>query len=137
MDRCEFCAIVAGSGPAEVIDADEQTMAFLDTSPATVGHALVVPRRHVADLWDMGAELAAPVMVAVHRVSLKIRDTLRPDGLNVLQSTGAAAFQTVFHLLVHLIPRYAGDPLRLPWTPTPGDPATIAEVAARIRGSAA
>ncbi len=80
MDRCEFCAIVAGSGPAEVIDADEQTMAFMDTSPATVGHALVVPRRHVADLWDMGAELAVPVMVAVHRVSLKIRDTLRPTG---------------------------------------------------------
>lgn len=134
MAGCIFCAIVEGSAPAEVVDADEHTLAFLDINPATAGHALVVPRRHVTDLWDMTTDLAGPLMTAVHRLAGRMRDTLTPDGLNLLQSTRAAAFQTVFHLHVHLIPRYPGDAIRLPWVPSPGDPDQITAVAEQLRG---
>ncbi|MPZ87380.1 MAG: HIT domain-containing protein [Nitriliruptorales bacterium] len=134
MAGCIFCAIVEGSAPAEVVDADEHTVAFMDINPATAGHALVVPRRHIADLWDMTVDLAGPLMTAVHRLAGRMRDRLTPEGLNLLQSTRAAAFQTVFHLHVHLIPRYSGDTIRLPWTPSPGDPAQINAVAERLRG---
>jgi histidine triad (HIT) family protein len=134
MAGCIFCAIVERSAPAEIVDSDEHTVAFMDTNPATAGHALVVPRRHVDDLWDMPGDLAQPLMTATHRLAGRIRDSLAPDGLNLLQSTRAAAFQTVFHLHIHVIPRYRDDGIRLPWVPSPGDPSEITAVARKLRG---
>lgn len=122
--------------PGEVVASDEHTVAFCDISPATDGHTLVVTRRHVADLFELDAAETGPLMASVKRVAETLRAALAPDGVNLLQSNGAAAFQTVFHLHVHVVPRYADDGLTLPWTPTPGDPEAIAATAERLRAQA-
>lgn len=133
---CVFCAIAAGRSPAHVVYDDEATIAFLDINPATDGHTLVIPRAHHADWWEMPEELVAPVMRTVHRVGLAIRDAFAPAGLNLFQATRAAAFQTVFHVHVHVIPRYAGDGLRPPWRISAGEPASLARAAAGVRSAA-
>ena len=112
-DDCLFCGIVAGSIPSETIDSDERTVAFMDINPATPGHALVVPRAHYADL---------------------MKNVLDADGINLINACGAAAWQTVFHFHIHVVPRYVDDPLKLPWIPEPGDSDEIAATAARLRG---
>ena len=104
---CLFCRIVAGDIPSTRVYEDERTVAFMDINPATRGHLLVVPRAHARDLL-----VAAPV--------------------NLLSSSGAAAWKTVFHLHFHVIPRYEDDPLRLPWVPGAGDPDEIAATAAAL-----
>ena len=133
-DDCIFCAIVAGDAPAQVIDSDEHTVAFMDISPATRGHALVIPREHYADLNEIPAEELERTIVAAQRLVGRLKDTLDPAGFNVLNACGSAAWQTVFHFHVHVIPRYEDDPLELPWVPSPGDPDEIAATAAQIRG---
>jgi histidine triad (HIT) family protein len=131
---CLFCKIVAGELPATVIDSDERTLAFMDINPATRGHALVVPRDHVPDLHAIGADDLAACALAAQRVAGRAREALGADGVNVLHSTGRAAWQTVFHFHLHVIPRYDDDPLRLPWVPGPGDPDEIAATAAALQG---
>lgn len=131
---CIFCSIVAGAAPAWRVYEDGETVAFLDIRPATVGHALVVPRRHAADIWSISEDDAAAVARSVHRVAALLRERLRPRGLSVTQSNGAAAWQDVFHYHVHLVPRYGDDDLRPPWRPTRPTPEALAEVHRRITG---
>ena len=133
-DDCLFCKIVAGELPGEVVDSDERTVAFMDINPATPGHALVVPRAHSADLMEIADEDLEACMRAARRLAARMREVLDPAGFNVLNSCGAAAWQTVFHFHVHVVPRYEDDPLKLPWVPGPGDQAEIARIAARVRG---
>jgi histidine triad (HIT) family protein len=133
-EDCLFCGIVAGEVPGQIVDSDEHTVAFMDINPATRGHALVVPRRHSADLMEVSDEDLEQTMIAARRLARRIRETLKPDGFNVLNSCGVAAWQTVFHFHVHVIPRYEDDPLKLPWVPGPGDPEEIAAVAGQLRG---
>jgi histidine triad (HIT) family protein len=133
-DSCLFCGIVAGKVPATIVDQDERTVAFMDVNPATRGHALVVPRVHVADLLEVSPDELTAVMTAAKRLAARAHDALGADGVNLINSCGSAAWQTVFHFHVHVVPRYHGDPLRLPWQPTPGDPAEIAAAAARLKG---
>lgn len=133
-DHCIFCAIVAGEAPAEIVDSDEHTVAFMDINPATRGHALVIPRAHSADLLEIPDEDLARTMAAARRLARRMKETLDPAGFNLLNSCGAAAWQTVFHLHVHVVPRYDDDPLKLPWVPGPGDGDEIAALARRIRG---
>ena len=133
MADCIFCGIVEGSIPAERIDSDERTVAFMDINPATPGHALVIPRAHSADLLEIEPEDLSAVSTAAQRLARHMKDVLGADGINLINSCGAAAFQTVFHFHVHVVPRYEGDPLRLPWVPKEGNPAQIAEVAAKLR----
>jgi histidine triad (HIT) family protein len=129
---CIFCKIVAGELPASIVDEDERTIAFMDINPATRGHALVIPREHATDLLSIGARDLAAVGAAAQRLAARAKERLGADGINVINSCGAAAWQTVFHFHLHVIPRYENDPLRLPWTPAPGDPAEIAAAAAAI-----
>lgn len=133
MADCLFCGIVAGEVPGEIVDSDDHTVAFMDINPATRGHALVVPRNHAADLLEISDEDLSHCVVAARRLALKMRQTLRPDGFNLLNACGADAWQTVFHFHIHVVPRYTDDPLELPWVPTAGDPAQIAATAAQIR----
>lgn len=135
-DDCIFCAIAAGEGPAEIVDSDEHTVAFMDINPATPGHALVIPRRHSRDLLEIREDDLEHSMVAAQRLAVRMSQTLepRPAGFNILNSCGVAAWQTVFHFHVHVVPRYEDDPLELPWVPGAGDSGEIAAVAARIRG---
>ena len=132
-DPCIFCGIVAGEVPGQIVDSDESTVAFMDINPATRGHALVVPRRHSADLLEISDEDLAATFGAVRRLAQRMKEVLEPDGINVLNSCGSAAWQTVFHFHVHVIPRYEDDPLKLPWVPGPGDEDEIAAVAEQLR----
>ncbi|MGI8438636.1 MAG: HIT family protein [Thermoleophilaceae bacterium] len=133
-ENCIFCSILAGDMPGEVVDEDEHTVAYMDIAPWTRGHAVVVPRRHVANLYEIEDDELARVSAAGRRLALKMRDKLGADGVNLLNSTGSAAWQTVFHFHLHVIPRYEGDPLELPTQPAKVDPEEMARVAAEIRG---
>jgi histidine triad (HIT) family protein len=132
-DDCIFCRIVAGELPATVIDEDERTLAFMDIQPATRGHALVIPRRHARDLREIEAEDLAACALMAQGIAGRAFTRLGAAGVNLLNSCGAPAWQTVFHFHMHVIPRYDGDPLRLPWTPAAGDPAEIAAAAEQLR----
>jgi histidine triad (HIT) family protein len=129
---CLFCKIVAGEIPAARVREDERTIAFMDINPATRGHLLVVPREHATDLTDVGAEDLAACTAAAQALAIQVKEKLGADGVNLLNSCGRAAWQTVFHFHVHVIPRYANDPLRLPWLPEPGDRDEIAAAAAAL-----
>jgi histidine triad (HIT) family protein len=131
--ECLFCRIVAGEIPATIVDEDERTVAFMDINPATRGHALVVPRVHSTDIWDIDAEDLQAVALASQRLAGRVRERLGAAGVNLLNSNGSAAWQTVFHFHVHVVPRYPGDPMRLPWTPAPGDPTEIAAAAEQLK----
>ena len=130
---CIFCKVVAGELPGEIVDSDERTVAFMDINPATPGHALVVPREHAADLMAISDEDLEACNVAARRLARRMGEVLDPAGFNILNSCGAAAWQTVFHFHIHVVPRYEDDPLKLPWIPGPGEPGAIADIAARIR----
>lgn len=132
-EDCIFCKIVAGEIPAQIVDQDEHTLAFMDIAPATRGHALVIPKRHAADLWEIDEEEFAAVTRSAHRLAQKVKQRLEPDGVNLINSCRPEAWQTVFHLHVHVIPRYSGDPLKLPWVPAAGNPTEIAAVADQLR----
>jgi histidine triad (HIT) family protein len=132
---CIFCKIVAGDLPGTIVAEDERTVAFMDVSPATRGHVLVVPRRHAADLGEVADEDLTACAAAARRLARRAREALGADGVNVMNSWGEAAWQTVFHFHMHVIPRYAGDPLRLPWQPAPGDEGEIKAAAEALRGS--
>jgi histidine triad (HIT) family protein len=132
-DDCLFCKIVAGEIPAQIVAESDASLAFADINPATRGHTLVIPKQHAADIHEISpSDLAACALLAKD-VCARALERLGADGVNLLHSAGAAAWQTVFHFHIHVIPRYAGDPLRLPWTPMPGDPAQIADAAAALR----
>ncbi|MFL5908339.1 MAG: HIT family protein [Solirubrobacterales bacterium] len=131
---CLFCGIVAGSIPSQIVDSDDQTVAFMDIAPATPGHALVVPRTHSADLLEIGADDLSATVLAAQRLARRMKEVLEADGINLINACGAAAWQTVFHFHIHVVPRYADDPLKLPWIPEEGDPDQIAKVAEKLRG---
>jgi histidine triad (HIT) family protein len=130
---CIFCKIVAGELPAQIVDQDERTIAFMDINPATRGHVLVIPREHAKDLLEIDPDDLAATVWGAQRMARRVSERLKPAGVNLINSCGAAAWQTVFHFHVHVIPRYEGDPLRLPWTPAPGDSAEIEATAQDLR----
>jgi histidine triad (HIT) family protein len=133
-EDCLFCGIVEGSIPSENIDSDERTVAFMDINPATPGHALVVPRAHSKDLIEIDPADLEATAIAAQRLATRMTDLLDADGVNVINACGAAAWQTVFHFHLHVIPRFEDDPLELPWVPEAGDKDEIAKVAAKLRG---
>jgi histidine triad (HIT) family protein len=130
---CLFCKILRGEIPGQIVDEDERTVAFMDINPATRGHALVIPRRHARDLLEIDVEDLEATIVAAQRLARRASERLGADGVNLLNSCGQAAWQTVYHFHIHVIPRYEGDPLRLPWTPAEGDPEEIAAAAQALR----
>ena len=133
MDDCIFCRIVAGEIPARVVAQDELTVTFLDIAPATRGHCLVIPRAHATDLLDIAPDQLSACARAAQRAAKRIMEKLDAAGVNLIQSTRPAAWQTVFHFHIHVIPRYRDDPLKLPWVPAPGDADEIAAAGAALR----
>jgi histidine triad (HIT) family protein len=130
---CIFCKIVAGEVPSTIVDEDERTIAFMDISPATRGHALVIPREHSTDLLSITLEDLDACMRAAQRLAHRAKEALGAEGINVLNSCGQAAWQTVFHFHIHVIPRYSDDPLKLPWIPGEGDLDEIKKTAEELR----
>lgn len=132
-EECSFCAIAAGSGAALVLAEEEQTIAFMHPEPATPGHLLVVPRRHAEDLYAIApADLERTVRVA-QRLAVRLRDRLGADGINLLNACRPAAWQTVFHFHLHVVPRYQADGLQAPWSPTPVEATETAALAELLR----
>ena len=132
-EDCLFCGIVEGSIPSQTIDSDEHTVTFMDIAPATPGHALVVPRRHSSDLLEIEQEDLNATVLAAQRLARRMKQVLEADGVNLLNSCGAVAWQTVFHFHIHVVPRYEDDPLKLPWIPEEGDQDEIARYARVLR----
>jgi histidine triad (HIT) family protein len=133
-EDCIFCKIVQGEAPSEIVQEDEGTVAFMDISPWARGHALVIPREHVRNLYEISDEELGATMAAAKRLATRMRDGLDCDGVNILNSSEPAAWQTIFHFHVHVIPRFEGDHMQLPPKPRDVDKDEIAEIAERIRG---
>lgn len=116
VDDCPFCEIVQRDDPdAREVYRDENVVAFFPTEPAVLGHTLVVPREHVPDVWSLSEGSASHLARATVRLGGAIREAVEPEGLNIIQSNGEAATQTVFHLHVHLVPRWDGDAMGTIW----------------------
>lgn len=114
---CDFCRIVSGEEhAAQVVCTGARWIAFLPLEPATPGHTLIVPRQHVGELWATDDDLARDLMSAVVRVGKAVRDATRAPGLNLITSAGSVAEQTVFHLHLHVVPRYPDDAIDI-WPP--------------------
>ena len=133
-DDCIFCAIVAGEQPAHMVDEDDDTIAFLEILPWTQGHTLVVPRRHSRNLYEIDDDDLRAASLAAKRLAGRMRERLACEGINLLNSSEAAANQEVFHFHIHVLPRWRDDGLRLPPRPEPPGQAELERVAARLRG---
>ncbi len=133
VDDCIFCAIANRTGPAAVVEADERAIAFLDISPATRGHTLVIPRSHAKDLHEIDPEDLAHVAKMAQSIAARMPERLGADGVNLLNCCGPAAWQTVFHFHMHVIPRYDDDPLQLPWIPPEPQFDGLSELAELLR----
>ncbi len=116
-DDCIFCKIANGEIPSSTIYEDEDFRVFLDLNPAARGHALIVPKEHYADLFELDEELCKKAMVLAKRLGTKMKEVLGSDGFNLMQNNGEAAGQTVFHFHLHLIPRYEDDKAGITWKP--------------------
>jgi histidine triad (HIT) family protein len=132
---CLFCSIVAGTTPAEIVYSDDAAVGFMDIHPMTDGHALVVPRRHSQDLFDIPPDDLAGTYLAAREVAKLLGETFEPMGFNLIQNNGAAAHQTQFHFHIHVVPRYGHDWLRAPFERFPADMGRIHAVAEQIRST--
>lgn len=131
--QCIFCRLVAGEIPSARVYEDAQTLAFMDLGQVNPGHVLVAIKRHAATLLDLSAEEAGAMMQTAHRVAVAVREAFDPPGLTLLQASGKAGDQTVFHCHMHVVPRHPGDGITLSW-PRKDPPAqTLHEYAARLR----
>jgi histidine triad (HIT) family protein len=130
---CLFCKLVAGEIPSLKIDEDDKTIAFMDINPWTRGHALVIPKEHSRNIYDVEPDDLAAVHITAQRLAKRMRDRLGCDGVNTLQSSEPVAMQTIFHTHVHVIPRYSDDGLRLPAHPQPADQEELARLAEELR----
>jgi histidine triad (HIT) family protein len=133
MADCVFCMIRDGKIPSAKVYDDQRTLAFMDINPLSRGHCLVVPKAHAATLYDAEAEDLKAAIATAKKVAGAIRKALNPDGLNLLQANGAAAFQSVPHFHLHLIPRWTNDGKGFDWKEVPGSREEIMGTADRIR----
>ncbi len=131
--ECIFCAIVDGKIPSAKVYENDHVFAFMDIAPANPGHLLIIPKQHYRNIFDMPVDVGSKIMEAAVLLANAIKDTLKPDGLNLFQSNEPAAFQTVYHFHLHLIPRWEKDPLRLPWKPSEGNIEEINNIAVKIQ----
>ena len=132
---CVFCDVAAGRASAHIVAEDERTMAFMDIDPLVRGHVLVIPRVHGPELWSTTPEDGAALMRMTQRVAEAIQRAFVPDGVNLFHATGAAAGQTVFHVHLHVVPRWFGDAFRPPLVPERGLDTDLATPAAQIRAA--
>ena len=130
---CIFCKIIAGDIPSFKLYEDDDTLAFMDINPANEGHALVIPKRHFADVHAVSAAALTATVLTAKKIAAALERTLQPGGINLLQCNGPAAAQSVLHFHLHVLPRYANDELKLNWGLVPGDMDAIGELAQRIR----
>lgn len=117
MDNCIFCKIANGEIPAATLYEDEDFRVILDLGPASKGHALILPKAHAANIYELSDDMAAKAMVLAKKMASAMTEALKCDGFNIVQNNGECAGQTVFHFHMHLIPRYNGDTVGITWKP--------------------
>ena len=117
MENCIFCKIANGEIPSATLYEDEDFCVILDLGPASKGHALILPKAHAANIYELPDETAGKAMILAKKMAGKLRDALNCDGFNIVQNNGEPAGQTVFHFHIHLIPRYEGDHAGVTWKP--------------------
>ncbi len=116
-EKCIFCKIANGEIPSATLYEDEEFRVILDLNPASKGHALILPKKHAADFFDLPDETAGRAIILAKKIASVLKEGLHADGINVVQNNGEAAGQTVFHYHMHLIPRYQGDTVNVNWIP--------------------
>ena len=130
---CIFCSIVAGTAPSRKLAENDRAVAFLDIFPLTRGHALVIPKRHAKDLFEVPDDDLAAAASMAKEVGAAAMTELAAAGVNLLQANGAVAYQTVFHFHIHVLPRYQGDGFKVVLDRHPGDQADMDAVATSYR----
>ena len=135
MDNCIFCKIIDGSIPSTVVYEDSDFKAIMDISPAAKGHVLILPKKHMPDLLAIDPDVASKVLKVASKIANAQKKALGCDGINMLQNSGEAAWQSVFHLHVHLIPRYKDDGVVIPWKTLSYADGEAEEYAAKIRAA--
>jgi len=133
MTDCVFCKLRDGQIPSMKVFEDDKTIAFMDINPINSGHCLVITKAHAASLFEAQLEDLQAAIATAQRVALAIREGLKPDGLNMLQANGPAAFQSVLHFHLHLIPRWTNDGKGFDWKLVPGNREQIMKVGERLR----
>lgn len=135
MENCIFCKIANGEIPAATLYEDENFRVILDLGPASKGHALILPKSHAANIYELSDEMAAKAMILAKKMATAMTAALKCDGFNIVQNNGECAGQTVFHFHMHLIPRYKGDNAIKLWTPGESDQEELAKMAEEIRNN--
>lgn len=115
MENCIFCKIIAGEIPSATVYEDDDVKAILDVNPAARGHVIVLPKKHAADVFSLPDEDLSKAMCVAKKIAIALKKAYNCDGVNILQNNGEAAGQTVFHLHIHVIPRFAGDTISVKW----------------------
>ena len=133
-DNCIFCKLANKDIPTNIIYEDEKFTVILDASPATKGHALILPKNHAANIYELPDEDAADIFVLAKKLATKMTEILHCDGFNIVQNNGEVAGQTVFHFHMHLIPRYKNDNAGILWEPGETTPEDMAEVKRLVDG---
>lgn len=131
-DNCIFCKIANGGIPSKTIYEDEKFRVILDLGPATKGHALILPKEHYANLYELPEEMAGDVMKLAQKMATQITEKLGCEGFNLVQNNGDLAGQTVYHFHLHLIPRYRADGQTIGWKPQEVSQEELEEVRAQI-----
>ena len=133
-DNCIFCKIANGEIPSKTIYEDEMFRVILDLGPAAKGHALILPKDHYKDLYELPENTASHVMLLAKKMAAQMTDKLHCDGFNLVQNNGETAGQTVMHFHMHLIPRYKNDNRKIGWTPGEPSQEELEEIRNQITG---
>lgn len=134
-EDCIFCKIANGEIPSKTLYEDDEFRVILDLGPAAKGHALILPKDHYANLFEIPEEKAAKAMVLAKKMATQMKDRLKADGFNLVQNNGEIAGQTVFHFHMHLIPRYENDGQKIGWVPGEPDSEELEAIKEQIVGS--
>ena len=132
-ENCIFCKIIAGEIPSNTIYEDDEFKVVLDVSPASKGHALILPKNHYADLYEIDENVAADAMKLAKKLAIHMTDVLKCDGFNLVQNNHEVAGQTVFHFHMHLVPRYIKDNVTMTWIPGKADTEELSTLSKALR----
>lgn len=133
MDNCIFCKLANGEIPTNSIYEDESFNVILDMGPATKGHALILPKEHADNLFELPDETAGKAMILAKKIATRMKDVLKCDGLNIVQNNGETAGQTVMHYHLHVIPRYKDDNQHILWNPTEPSAEELKEICEQLK----
>lgn len=134
-NNCIFCKIANGEIPSTTVYEDDMFRVILDLSPATKGHALILPKQHMANIYEMDEPTAQKVFVLASHIATAMKKSLNCDGINIVQNNGEAAGQTVFHFHMHIIPRYINDGQNINWIPGTSEPEEREKIAQKIKAA--